>query len=87
MIFQSFKLEKFGTRKKLDPALIFQIEVEVDCTNAKKLMAMQNKSAKWKVVAQEKKAWQSVPLAVHVHIHRSSPWLVKNRLTDQIRLD
>ena len=49
-----FKFEKFGTRKKLDPALIFQIEVEVDCTNAKKLMAMQNKSAKWKVVAQER---------------------------------
>ena len=79
MIFQSFKLEKFGTRKKLDPALIFQIEVEVDFTNAKKLMAMQNKSAKWKVVAQEKKAWQSVLQAVHVH--RSSPCLVKNRLT------
>ena len=54
MIFQSFELEKFGTRKKLDLALIFQIEVEVDCTNAKKLMAMQNKSAKWKVVAQER---------------------------------
>ena len=54
MIFQSFELEKFGTSKKLDLALIFQIEVEVDCTNAKKLMAMQNKSAKWKVVAQER---------------------------------
>ena len=54
MIFQSFELEKFGTRTKLDLALIFPIEVEVDCTNAKKLMAMQNKSAKWKVVAQER---------------------------------
>ena len=69
MIFQSFKLEKFGTRKKLDTALIFQIEVEVDCTNAKKLMAMQKKSAKWKVVAQEKKAWQSVLPAVHVQLY------------------
>ena len=66
MIFQSFKRKKFGTRKKLDLALIFQIEVEVDCTNAKKLMAMQKKSAKWKVVAQEKKAWQSVLRTVHV---------------------
>ena len=67
MIFQIFKLEKFGTRKKLDPALIFQIEVEVDCTNAKKLMAMQKKSAKWKVVAQEKKAWQTVHVQLYIY--------------------
>ena len=80
MIFQSFKLEKFGTRKKLDPALIFQIEVEVDCTNAKKLMAMQNKSAKRKVIAQQKKAWQSVPPAVHVLQIHSNHRLVLSKI-------
>ena len=80
LIFQSFELEKFGTRTKLDLALIFPIEVEVDCTNAKKLMAMQNKSAKRKVIAQQKKSWQSVPPAVHVLQIHSDHRLVLSKI-------